>query len=62
MQQFRIVARQQLGSEKESAVNTEGSTVKEKNAIQFINFDAFKKALLRICILAHEKLGGQTSQ
>ena len=24
--------------------------------------DAFKKALLRICILAHDKLGGQSSQ
>ncbi len=59
---FRTVARQQQQSEEASAVTSEGSTVREKNTIQFISFAAFKQALIRICIYAHDKLGGQSKE
>jgi hypothetical protein len=45
-------------AEDSSALVGEGSAVKEKNIIQFISLAAFKKALCRVCIYAHEKLGG----
>ena len=58
MQIFRVVARTQQVAEDTSALVGEGSAVKEKNIIQFISLTAFKKALCRVCIYAHEKLGG----
>ena len=35
-----------------------GSIVAEKNVIQFISFESFKQALVRICVYGHEYLGG----
>lgn len=41
---------------------SEGSTVKDKNMIQFISQEGFKKALVKICVLAHKQLGGQDKE
>ena len=61
VQIFRTVARHQQDSQSSAIVNA-GSSVADKNVIQFISFDSFKQALVRICVYGHDVLGGLSKQ
>ncbi len=61
VQVFRNVARQQQTNDSSAVVNV-GTTVAEKNIIQFISIEAFKQALVRVCVYGHQVLGGLSQQ